>query len=84
MVAMEGEVPFPDNTQVLPSPSPAQPRLVPSNGSKDAVKFRAESKSVISKPRIKLETFGICISFGSGKDEFEATAYFVIHFPGES
>ena len=41
-------------------------------------------KSVISKPRIKLETFGICISFGSGEDEFEAAADFVIFFPGES
>lgn len=41
-------------------------------------------KSVISKPRIKLETFGICVSLGSGEDEFEAAADSVIFFPEES
>lgn len=38
-------------------------------------------KSVISKPRIKHETFGICISFGSGKEELEDAEDSVVFFP---
>lgn len=73
------------NTWGLPTPSPAPPRLVSSNERGDVVKFRTDSKkSVISKPRIKCEAFGICILFGSGKDDFEAAADYVIFFPGES
>lgn len=69
------------STQGLSPASPISPRLDSSNERGNVVKFRTDSKSVISKTRIKRETFGICISFGSGKDEFEAAVDFIIVFP---
>lgn len=75
---MAGEVVISGNTQGLSTPSPISPRLDSNSERGDVVKFRTDSKSVISKPRIKRKTFGIYISFGSGKDEFEAAAYFVM------
>lgn len=81
---MAGEAVIPGNTQGTLSLAQPSPALFLAMREGMLSNLELTWKSVISKPRIKLETFGICISFGSGKDEFEAAADFVIFFPGES
>lgn len=84
ILVMAGEAVIPGNTQGTLSLAQPSPALFLAMREGMLSNLELTWKSVISKPRIKLETFGICISFGSGKDEFEAAADFVIFFPGES
>lgn len=83
---MDREAVIPGNTQGLPTPISAQPSPGLFLAMREDILSNLEltRRSVISKPRIKLETFGICISFGSRKEEFEAAAFLVIFFPGET
>ena len=69
-------------TQGLPTPSQVQLRLFLAMREGRLSNLEMARKSVISKPRIKLDTFGICILFGFGEaDEFEGAADAVILFP---
>lgn len=69
-------------TQGLPTPSQVQLRLFLATREGRLSNLEMAWKSVISKPRIKLNTFGICILFGFGEeDEFEGAADAVILFP---
>ena len=69
-------------TQGLPTPSQVQLRLFLAMREGRLSNLEMTWKSAISKPRIKLDTLGICILFGFGEeDEFEGAANAVILLP---